>query len=378
MGNDTSPNVGNHNLKQVWDQGFKKKIEQDIEPMQRTRSYYLENYKKDKENAIYTLIRICTISNGISHQKLAEFVELDRKSLRPYIKDLMKKGLVKIVRRNKQTLYLSTEEFHQDPVFKAEVFGTSFQSKLRDKKFKILNEEEKTPIKSVIKKDENDNLIQQTIRYDFTKYKQLFEPKFSQNDNIEKVLFEFSNQIGAFITYLIIYCMNPENHNTNLSRDENDRITQKMFQTAMNKITPYLIIRFSDFLNNMSNIFNTKHTTKKRKGINSKESSRHYLPKDFIAIKLLDAFVRLYPLMIFEFEKILDKRYFFQEVLEDYPPAIEGYKKQLISYNQMLKQQETCKHDFGKPTESIFGTIIQQCSKCKYIQKVKKKSKLKQ
>lgn len=357
-----------------FNQAMNKHISEYMEKARENKDESLKSHTKEREDAIYRIIRLYSISSGISHQKLADIVELDRKSIRPYIKSLMEKGLV---RKNEQNgWYISTESYYEDPIFRAEVFGNSFQYKLRNKNFQVLNNISGTMLFSPDQK--------KIFQYDFTKYKELFEPKFSENDYVEKVLFEFSNQIGAFITYLMIYCMNPDNKNntsssssTDLSRDENDRITQKMFQTAMNQITPYLIIRFRDFLNNMSNIVeHTKNNNKIKKDIHSKENSKYYLQKDIVN-KLLESFVRIYPLMTLEFERILDKRYSFQEALEGWAPAIEGYKKWLYSYNEMLKEQENCKHEFGKPTESIYGIIIQQCSKCKYMQKVKQKKTLK-
>jgi predicted transcriptional regulator len=348
-----------------FDHQMKERISLKINKARKKRDELLDSQRQEREEGIYSIIKLYSIGNGIPHQRLADIVELDRKSIRPYIRSLMEKDLV---RKNEQNgWYISTESYYKDPIFKAEVFGDSFQYKLRNKNFQVLNNVSGRMLFSPDQK--------KMFQYDFTKYKELFEPKFSQNNNIEKILFEFSNQIGAFITYLMIYCMNPDNKNnntTNFSREESDRITQKMFQTAMNQITPYLIIRFRDFLNNMSNIDPTKDNNKIR-DIHSKESSKYYLQKD-IVIKLLESFVRIYPIMTLEFERILDKRYFFKEALEGWPSAIEGYKKWLISYNEDLKKQETCKHEFGKSTESVlyFGKIIQQCSKCKYIKNMKK------
>ena len=342
-----------------------EKLSNNLEKLKKDRIESLKNHKKEREEAIYDIIRLYSISDGISHQRLADLAGLNRKSIRPYIKSLIEKNLIS---RNEQNgWYVSTESYYQDPVFKTEVFGDSFQYNiLKKNKFKVLNEDTGTLVFSPDQK--------RMFGYDFTKYKELFEPKFSENDQIEKVLFEFSNQIGSFITYLMIYCMSPENHNTDLStRNESDRITQKMFQTGMNQITPFLILRFNDFLKNTCNFYNAKNDDSRRKDIHSKESSKYYLQKDII-IKLLEAFVRIYPRLTYEFEKILDKKYSFHEALEGWPAAIEGYRKWLNSYNENLKKQETCKHEFGKPTESIYGAIIQQCSKCKYMQKVKKKS----
>jgi hypothetical protein len=43
---------------------------------------------------------------------------------------------------------------------------------------------------------------------DFTGYTKYYEPKFTEEDRLERMLFESSNRIGALITYAIIQAMN--------------------------------------------------------------------------------------------------------------------------------------------------------------------------
>ena len=47
---------------------------------------------------------------------------------------------------------------------------------------------------------------------DFTLYKRYYEPTFGLNDKLEKNIFEFSNMIGAFVTYSIIQSINGDNY----------------------------------------------------------------------------------------------------------------------------------------------------------------------
>jgi hypothetical protein len=46
---------------------------------------------------------------------------------------------------------------------------------------------------------------------DYTTYSKYFQPKFSKESKLEEALFEFSNQIGAYITYLFILLSDPKN-----------------------------------------------------------------------------------------------------------------------------------------------------------------------
>ena len=42
--------------------------------------------------------------------------------------------------------------------------------------------------------------------------KRYYEPTFGPNDELEKNIFEFSNMIGAFVTYSIIQSINGDNY----------------------------------------------------------------------------------------------------------------------------------------------------------------------
>jgi hypothetical protein len=45
------------------------------------------------------------------------------------------------------------------------------------------------------------------IDYDST-YSKYFHPKFTEESGLARTLFEFSNKIGAFITYILIHRLN--------------------------------------------------------------------------------------------------------------------------------------------------------------------------
>jgi hypothetical protein len=67
----------------------------------------------------------------------------------------------------------------------------------------------------------------------FTGYKHYFEPKFSEKDELERCVFEFSNKIGAFITFVLMHAMNPDNKKIinskeNIEKDELIRNGLKM------------------------------------------------------------------------------------------------------------------------------------------------------
>ena len=81
--------------------------------------------------------------------------------------------------------------------------------------------------------------------------------------------------------------------------------------------------------------------------------------------------------MSFQFENIVDIRYIFGDVLIEKPTSIGRHKKDLEAFYRMLKEQESCEHEYGKPVKTIYGFMGKQCNKCYYVAKLKK-SDLKQ
>jgi hypothetical protein len=79
---------------------------------------------------------------------------------------------------------------------------------------------------------------------------------------------------------------------------------------------------------------------------------------------LSGAFTRIYPLINYELEKILN----------ELPNATNTYKAQLEYYEQKIKQQESCKHEYGQPTDTLLG-YGRQCSKCHDIERLKEPSR---
>ena len=87
-----------------------------IENARRVLAKSVQPLVEKKEEGIYELIRIYFVDDGIRHQNLADLVDLNRVSLRPYIKRLREKNLIKT---NKSGKYESVENNFQDAVEKA-------------------------------------------------------------------------------------------------------------------------------------------------------------------------------------------------------------------------------------------------------------------
>ncbi len=86
----------------------------------------------------------------------------------------------------------------------------------------------------ILVKPYQQNRIYKTKNYDFTTYRSLYEPKFTEKGSLEQLLFEFSNRIRAFVTYLLIYCRNPDNYQDSLTSDGNDEYMNRSFEYVWN------------------------------------------------------------------------------------------------------------------------------------------------
>lgn len=325
----------------------------------------LRELSEYREKEILDIINSYTIHyDGILIQTLSKLLNLHRKSITPYIKSLTSQG--KIKRSEKNGKLIATFDVFKDPIINAEIFGYYFKTKLLNNNKSTKNTIILNPNTEYWFKNKNGE-----IKF-FTFSNELFEPKFSENDVLEKMLFEFSNRIGSFITYLIIYAMNQDNYNNNLnslSDKDKDEIVKEVIKKGILSIIPILSRSFKDMYD--------KRTGKYRyfKDIETKREylmqSPKYLFQDKESIlELLKAFTKLYQLMSFEFEKIMPEqnRYLFKDVLMEEPSGIEGYKKYMNEFYESLRKQEVCEHEYEKKSQ----TAHYQCKLCNHIKKSNK------
>jgi hypothetical protein len=193
---------------------------------------------------------------------------------------------------------------------------------------------------------------------DFTIYRQYFEPKFTKRDKLEHTLFEFSNRIAAFITYVLIQAMNSDAYSNKLkSPRELDQLVTEWVHKAVLRAFPFIIWQFRDSVH---------------KGINQYPRNYHehvsymeQVPKFLMSTETIDnvtrSFARIYPLVTYEFERI------FQNLSSE----VKSYKLQLEEMREKKKEQEKCEHQFSQPIMTMYGSYARQCVKCSYFKKVK-------
>ena len=310
----------------------------------RNKENYLNEYRQEKKNTIIEIIRIYGMRGGISHAQLSKEVDLDPKNLRPYIKGLIKEGLVK-KGKGLRDKYFPTEEAFKDQLLNAYLFGNNFR-------------------RNIIRKDlmiTTDRKVEYIIPFpshcrDFTIYRRYFEPKFDESSKLERSLFEFSNKIGAFVTYFLIQIMDT-NRSKLTSNRSNDFLMEEMVSKAVSTIIPYVMSVFKDSVYKSVGKYPLTHEDRIKY---LEKRSRYAFEKDIIK-ELRRSFVHIYPLMSFEFEKI-DKRL---------SNELASFKDYLEHMHQKWKEQDVCKHEYNVPVTTIHGYCGKQCIKCHYIARVK-------
>jgi hypothetical protein len=221
-----------------------------------------------------------------------------------------------------------------------------------DFRFKLLDEKRGLVLCDQIIEDYEINKI-----VDCTTYSSLYRPIFTTEDGIEQALFEFSNRLGAFITYTLIQAMNPENNKMSLSGRGQDEIVKKWAQNSISRILPFLVKNFNEFV--YIAIGQYPHGYDEQVKFMDK-SPRFVLDRPTIS-KMLTAFERLYPRLGYEFDKMI----------MNLPVALENHKKFIEEMREKWKRQLSCEHVYKQPDMTLYGYYGKQCSKCHYIKRVK-------
>ncbi|HJT46886.1 MAG TPA: winged helix-turn-helix domain-containing protein [Nitrososphaeraceae archaeon] len=154
---------------------------------------------------------------GVSHSELADILNIDRKNLRHYTKELINEGII-IRGEGKQGKYYPADKEHRGPVMDADILGLGAAGLVLQKNEIPLD----TPF---VKPVEGDT-------------------------GLQHALFEFSNKVGAIVTYLLIQAMNPENRITDDSKSskEKDLDIRYWVDSATSSLQQFLLPIFQNML----------------------------------------------------------------------------------------------------------------------------------
>ncbi|MGH9975961.1 MAG: hypothetical protein ACRD8Z_09025, partial [Nitrososphaeraceae archaeon] len=191
---------------------------------------------------------------------------------------------------------------------------------------------------------------------DFTNYRLYFEPKFDESSELEYSLFEFSNKIGAFVTYYLIQIMDTTRTKLTPNRST-DYLLEEMVRKALSTIIPYAMSVFKDSVYKSVG----KYPLTYEDEIKYLQKKPRYIFESDIIKELRRSFVHIYPLMSYELEKI-------DERLSN---ELASFKEHLKYMHKKWEEQEVCKHEYNVPVMTIYGYCGKQCNKCHYITRIK-------
>jgi predicted transcriptional regulator len=317
---------------------------EDVKEKQGNRSNYLQNYLTEKENEVYGIIRIHSLKGDISHKELAAKVSLDRSNLRKYTNKLMEKGLI---RRGKglQGKYLPTEEPYKDHLFNAFTLGHDFD-------FNLLKKEEDLVL--------TDKISVAPEYRDFRGYRLYYEPKFAKTDKVERTLFEISNRIGAYITFVLLQAMNANNYDNTVPSDEADEAAEEWARTAISQILHSSLLNY--FRDSIYKATNRYPIGYKAQSEYFEQRPRFRLDRDILD-HVLPAFNDIYPLLGLELE----------EIMKTLPKALDVHKQNIKDSHKISQQQKACDHNWIKEEVEIGkNRYFKFCVKCHKIRQVKK------
>ena len=277
---------------------------------------------------------------GISHTNLAHILKIDRKTLRVYIQPLIEKNLVER-EPGKHGKYFPTQNLRQRKDIMAFFLIRASISMFFNEKDFIVNS-------PYFLFDEND-------------LKQKLETEYF----VGNAIFNFSNKIGAIITYLVIESMNPEN-NIASGESDHDIINIKLkywLEDAISEFLPILQPLFKEYVYNHLDCLITKSKNKiSKKDPHGLTAFVDYLfktpntfDKDCID-ELHSAFFEIYP----NLNRPLNK------IKEYYPKWLQKIEQEEKEFLQGKEQQKKCSHNYEYYKRGGTKKIL-KCKKCNKI-----------
>jgi hypothetical protein len=198
-------------------------------------------------------------------------------------------------------------------------------------------------------------------------------PLFRRSEQeIENALFDFSNKVGAIVTYILIQAMNPLNEfsgNTknSIGRDLNvetwiDDVITTLRPTLLQSIKEHVgppLRGLDQFDVNFDGSINFNFKKSMGAFIEYLLYRPHYELSDTIISELMKAFSTIYPNLSKKFERI--RSHLPQLVAEE----VEHWEYM----ENKLEHQEACRHDYRTPTnmallEEYADDQIKHCRKC--------------
>lgn len=308
--------------------------------------------REDQKRNIKKKILFEILSNsisGISHKELSKSLGVDRKTLRKYIKPLIQQKLVER-EVGKHGKYYPSNQLHQHKDLKAYFFSAAYLNNFF--------------IKHYMKGDLKDDLIIDSPYFKYNKTD--FQKKLETEQGVGNALFNFSNKIGALITFLVIESMNPDNMSIpNISNQDiiNYRLT-KWLEDAISVFVPVLQPLFKDYIYNYLDCLLNKAIESRSPedpdglmaSIDYSIKSPNILDRDCID-ELHASYFQVYP----------NLQYPFMKINENFPNWLQKIEERSQKNFQKKEQQLKCSHNFVNSYNKFKDKKVLKCNKCEKL-----------
>jgi hypothetical protein len=273
-------------------------------------------------------------NNGISHIELARIIKINRKNLTHYMKRLIKKGLVVRGSGKRGKYYLAAEDYRPTSII-ADIFSKAAAHRV------LLNTE-------------------------FDIDSPFIKKKVKILDELETVLFKFSNKIGGIVTYMLIQSMNPSNKIADNSKndEENDIKIQRWIDDTISSLCPVLLSTLKEhaayLLRSIDDdtVYNDDGSINFKKGalnlLNYLYNKPLYSANEKVILEFMTAFSNVYPRMT----SIL-------EIIRSQLPNVVNKEINHLEYEaNRARQQKLCKHDYELLQDDKYDNNVKHCRRC--------------
>ena len=293
--------------------------------------FALGRYVSDIKSAESQIINAIGLAKGdeISKRNLLLNTSIDQSTAYRITKKLERQGKIQVIRKGQRTSYRLLSDVRVDIAYGASILGRSAIRELIEKNAPVISDE----IYDTLTKESKNEFV--TV---VNKNTTCFQHKFRPKDVIEEALFLFSNRIGAYVTYLLINGMDPDNKFLeSASEKERDWLSQEWINNALSPaIISRLLWQFNDL------IYSSVDANRTR-GKGNDTSRHHHIFTSSITKRVYRKFARVYPSINERLVKITND-------------LTQKAKLEREYEDQTVKQWETCKeHEFGTPTQTLFG-----------------------
>jgi hypothetical protein len=225
-------------------------------------------------------------NKGITKNNLLSSSGVNQSTAYRITKMLEKKCQIRIIRKGQRTSYRILSDTRINIAYGSSILGRYAVRDLIEKSVPVISDEKyEKKLRNEPSCTEYREIVHKNTRY--------FEHKFKRNDEIGMEIFEFSVRIGAYITYLLINAMDPQNKlladRKNLDRDS---LAKDWINNAMSTaILSRLLWEFKDMIYKSIGLF--------PKGFEETVKYRNRKPRYILDVKtakrVYSTFARLYP-----------------------------------------------------------------------------------